>query len=105
MRFYTQLKNGYYLVGFIGGQVGTLEGNFTFASTHCFEVNNGKIGNLLKGCTFSGKTLDTLKNIMGVQKNLRKYDFGFCGKGGQSVPVSDGCAHILVHDLFLGGEE
>ena len=28
---------------------------------------------------------------------------GYCGKGGQSVPVSDGAPHILLTDAVVGG--
>ena len=100
-----QIKDGYYLVGFKGGQVGTLEGNFSFASDHCYRIQDGKIKELLKGCTFSGKILDTLKNITAVQKGKRKFSIGFCGKGGQKVPVSDGGTHISIKNLHIGGEE
>ena len=100
-----QVKNGYYLVGFKGGQVGPLEGTFSFASDHCYRIQNGKIKELLKGCTFSGKILDTLKNVTAVQKGKRKFTIGFCGKGGQKVPVSDGGTHISIKDLHIGGEE
>lgn len=100
-----QLKDGYYLVGFRGGQVGTLEGTFAFASECCYRIQNGEVKELLKGCTFSGKTLEVLKNVLAVQKDQKKFSIGLCGKNGQSVPVSDGRSHILVKDLYLGGKE
>lgn len=100
-----QLKNGYYLVGFRGGQVGTLKGTFAFASDYCYRIENGKIREFLKGCTFSGKILDMLKNVLAVEKAKRKFTIGFCGKNNQKVPVSDGSVHMLVKDLHLGGEE
>jgi len=99
-----QIKDGYYLVGFKGGQVNPLEGTFTFASEYCYRIKNRKITELLKGCTFSGKILDTLKNIEAIEKGKRKFSIGFCGKAGQRVPVSDGGTHVLVSALYLGGE-
>ncbi|MBD3263111.1 TldD/PmbA family protein, partial [Candidatus Woesearchaeota archaeon] len=100
-----QLKDGYYLVGFKAGQVGTLEGTFTFASDHCFRVKGGEVKELLKGCTFGGKTLEMLKKISAIQKGKRDFSIGWCGKNGQRVPVTDGGTHILVKDLYVGGEE
>lgn len=101
---FEQLKDGYYLAGFKSGQVGTLEGNFTFASERCYRVQNGKLKELLKGITFSGKILDVLKNIIAIEKGKRKFSIGFCGKENQKVLVSDGGTHVLVKDLYLGGE-
>jgi len=28
---------------------------------------------------------------------------GYCGKGGQSVPVSDGAPHVLLLNAVVGG--
>jgi TldD protein len=28
---------------------------------------------------------------------------GYCGKGGQSVPVSDGAPHVLLSGAVVGG--
>jgi len=28
---------------------------------------------------------------------------GYCGKGGQSVPVSDGAPHLLLEGAVIGG--
>ena len=99
-----KVKNGWYLVGFgRGGQVETLEGNYTFASEGAYPIKNSKIGKLHKGCTFSGKILDSLKEITAAQRKESKFGPGFCGKG-QLVPVSDGKCHVAINKLLIGGK-
>jgi TldD protein len=102
---FKQLKDGYYLIGFTAGQVNTLSGEFNFASEYAFRVKNGERQELIKGCTFSGNILKTLNNVKAVQKDVKFNSFGFCGKGGQLVPVSDGRSHLLVNDLHIGGHK
>ncbi|WP_367884646.1 PmbA/TldA family metallopeptidase [Thermococcus sp. JCM 11816] len=52
----------------------------------------------------SGKILDVLKSIRAIGKDVRIEYPGYCGKGGQSVPVDDGGPHILTKAL-VGGIE
>jgi TldD protein len=100
-----ELKDGYYLVrSGGGGEVAVIEGTFTFSCGRVYEVKNGELGKLLKGVTFSGKILDVLRNVLGVEKKKPKFSFGYCGKNGQRVPVGDGGSHTLVSEMYLGGE-
>jgi len=100
-----QVKNGYLLEGFRGGQVDTLAGNFTFASECAHEIKNGKLGALLKGCTFGGTISGTLHNIFGCGPFNKKMCIGWCGKNGQRVPAGDGACHAGVEKLHIGGAE
>ena len=50
----------------------------------------------------SGEILITLHGI-NLCGNKRSMSPGYCGKGGQSVPVSDGAPHILLNDAVVGG--
>ena len=98
-----ELRNGIYLRGSRGGQVDTIKGNFHFSAMDGYVVENGELKQRLTNVSLGGKTLDTLKNINMI---ANKYDVGFpgfCGKGGQRVPVMGNCPKLLVSDVLIGG--
>jgi len=98
-----KVKNGYLLIGSMGGEVDTKQGNFTFSSEHGYEIKNGKLGALVKGCNFGGRTLETLKNVSGVGKKM-EFKPGMCGKGNQWVRVSEGANYTAIDKITIGGE-
>jgi TldD protein len=99
-----EIRNGYYLAGKgAGGQVSPLEGTFVFAAERAYEIKNGRLGKMLKGCSFSGKTLETLHHIAALEKGRADFSEGFCGKG-QRIPVGDGKCHMFVKELMIGGQ-
>ena len=57
---------------------------------------------LLSVAPNSGEILSTLHGVLLCGKD-RVMHQGYCGKGGQSVPVSDGSPHILLTDAVVGG--
>jgi len=95
--------NGVYVRGNRGGQVDTVQGRFTFSLVEGWLIEDGRLGAHLKDCSLSGNLLDVLKSITGVGSDLVIDDIGYCGKGGQSVPVDDGGPHLLVSDMLVGG--
>lgn len=98
-----KIKNGIYLAKSYGGYVDPARGQFYFTAQEGYLVENGKIGGKVQNVSMSGLTLDVLKNVMGVGRDL-KYAFpGTCGKSGQWVPVSGGGPHIAVKDVVVGG--
>jgi len=97
-----ELKNGVYLKGSRGGQVNTGEGIFQFNAELGFVVRDGEICEMLRDVSLSGQTLEILKNITAVGNDL-EFNSGWCGKNGQTVPVSDGSPHILVRSAVVGG--
>ena len=50
----------------------------------------------------SQEILSTLHGIVLCGKE-RVMHPGYCGKGGQSVPVSDGAPFVLLRDAVVGG--
>ena len=96
------MKNGIFLEGFKGGQVSTKEGNFTFGATHGYIIKNGETKNMVKNPTISGRTLEVLKKISMVAKNLEIGDPGFCGKSGQSVMADNGAPWMKVDEMVVG---
>lgn len=97
------LKNGVYLRGSRGGQVDTFKGNFQFSAMDGYLVKNGEISQRLKNVSLGGLTLETLNNIKQIENKYNRGFPGFCGKGGQSVPVIGHCPSILVNNVLVGG--
>ncbi len=97
-----ETKNGYYLKGSAGGQVDPASGEFLFNATEGYEINNGEIGRMLKGASLTGNIMQTLHNIKLIANDM-SLGTGFCGKGGQYVPVGDGAPHILIEKARVGG--
>jgi len=97
------IKNGIYLAKSYGGYVDPARGQFYFTAQEGYIVENGKIGEKVQNVSMSGLTLDVLKNVMGVGKDLKHAFPGTCGKAGQWVPVSGGGPHLAVKDVVVGG--
>ena len=93
-------KNGVYLVGSRGGETNPATGYFQFSAQYGYIIKDGEIREMIKDVSLSGHTLEILKNAK-IGKGL-KFDPGFCGKSGQTVPVSDGAPPVLT-EAIIGG--
>jgi TldD protein len=98
----TECGNGILLVGSRGGQVDPGRGVFQFNAEYGYLIEKGEKARMLRDVSLSGEILSTLHGILLCGKE-RVMHQGFCGKGGQSVPVSDGSPHILLSDAVVGG--
>jgi TldD protein len=99
---FAECKNGIFLKGSRGGQVDPGRGIFQFNAEYGYLVENGECTKMIRDVSLSGDILSTLHRIT-LCGNDRKMSPGYCGKGGQSVPVSDGAPHILLLDAVVGG--
>jgi TldD protein len=99
---FAECRNGIFLVGSRGGQVDPGRGIFQFNAEYGYLVENGECTKMIRDVSLSGEILATLHRIT-LCGNDRKMSPGYCGKGGQSVPVSDGAPHILLLDAVVGG--
>ncbi len=95
-------RNGILLKGSRGGQVDTGRGIFQFNAEYGYLIRDGESAGMVKDVSLSGEILRTLHSIVMVGRDKKMHP-GFCGKGGQSVPVSDGAPHILLYDAMVGG--
>ncbi|ARM76238.1 zinc metalloprotease TldD [Acidianus manzaensis] len=95
-----EVKDGYLLVSPLGGQTSP-DGTFQFGIQEGYIIHNGEIGEPLRNVGISGYTIETLSKIEAVSKEFDVWP-GFCGKGGQSVPVGTGGAYIRVK-MKVGG--
>jgi len=99
---FSECKNGIFLKGSRGGQVDPGRGIFQFNAEYGYLVENGECTRMIRDVSLSGEILSTLHSIT-LCGNDRKMSPGYCGKGGQSVPVSDGAPHVLLLNAVVGG--
>ncbi|MEM9477472.1 MAG: metalloprotease TldD [Pseudomonadota bacterium] len=98
------VKDGIYAVGFGGGQVDITSGKFVFSCTEAYKVQNGRIGDPVKGATLIGDGATALKQIRAIGNDMAlDPGIGNCGKAGQWVPVGVGQPTLLIGGLTVGG--
>ncbi|MCE5339396.1 MAG: TldD/PmbA family protein [Methanomicrobiaceae archaeon] len=98
----SECKDGILLIGSRGGQVDPGRGVFQFNAEYGYLVEGGETTDMVRDVSLSGEILSTLHDIT-LLGNDRKMSPGYCGKGGQSVPVSDGAPHLLLERATVGG--
>ncbi len=97
-----EIGRGFYAVSFAGGQVDPTTGDFVFGVSEGYLIENGERTTPCRGATLIGNCLDALGNIDAVASDF-EMKTGFCGKGGQSVPVGTGQGHVRIRELTVGG--
>jgi TldD protein len=85
-----------------GGQVNTVNGDFVFEVSEGYLIENGVVGQPVRGATLTGNGPDVLKKIAKVGSDLG-FGIGTCGKDGQGVPVSDAQPTLLIEEITVGG--
>ncbi|MBD3214108.1 MAG: hypothetical protein GF311_15980 [Candidatus Lokiarchaeota archaeon] len=95
-------KIGILCEDFTYGYTDPTTGNFQFKAKLSYKIENGEKKELMRDVALSGMTLEVLNRINAIGKEL-KFSDGNCGKGGQSVRVSDGGPYIRVKDIVVGG--
>lgn len=86
-----------------GGQVNTVNGDFVFEISEGYLIENGEIGEAVRGATLTGNGPALLKTIDMVGNDLG-FGIGTCGKDGQGVPVSDAQPTLRIPEIVVGGE-
>ncbi len=100
----SRVKNGIFAKSFGGGQVDIVSGKFVFSCTEAYQIENGKLGDPIKGATLIGDGPSVLTKVMGIGNDMALDEgVGICGKGGQGVPAGVGQPTLLVSGLTVGG--
>jgi TldD protein len=86
-----------------GGQVNTVTGDFVFDVQEGYIIDNGEIGEPVRGAALIGNGPEILKAIDMVASDLG-FSIGTCGKDSQGVPVSDAMPTIRIPEMVVGGE-
>ncbi len=94
--------NGLFVKKMGGGQVNTVNGDFVFEVSEGYLIENGKIGDLVRGATLTGNGPQVLLSIDRVGSDLG-FSIGTCGKDGQGSPVSDAQPTLRIPEITVGG--
>jgi TldD protein len=94
---------GIYVKSMGGGQVNTVTGDFVFAVTEGYLINQGKLGDPIRGATLVGNGPKVLASVDKVGTDLG-FSTGTCGKDGQGAPVTDAQPTLRIPELTVGGE-
>jgi len=100
----SRVKNGIFARSFGGGQVDIVSGKFVFSCTEAYKVENGRLGDPIKGATLIGDGPTALTRIIGIGNDMALDEgIGMCGKNGQGVPAGVGQPTLLLDGLTVGG--
>ena len=97
-----EVDRGFYAVSFAGGQVDPATGDFVFGVSEGYLIEDGEVTSPCRDATLIGNCLDALAAIDAVGNDF-EMKTGFCGKGGQRVPVGTGQGHVRIRALTVGG--
>ncbi len=97
------VEKGIYVKQVGGGSVSPATGEYQFSAIESYLIENGKIGNLVKGATLIGRGESTLENITMVSDDLELHGGGQCGSRSGWVPVDTGQPDVLISKLLIGG--
>lgn len=98
-----QTPHGVYVAKLGGGQVNTATGDFVFAMTEAYMIEDGQITQPLRDSNLVGNGPEVLRSIDVVGNDFAMGSPGTCGKDGQGVPVGDGNPTLRVSALTIGG--
>lgn len=96
------VDKGLYVVGMGGGQVNTINGDFVFEVTEGYLVENGRVGDPVRGATLTGNGPKVLMEIDKVGNDLG-FCIGTCGKDEQAAPVTDAQPTLRIPQIVVGG--
>ena len=98
---FASVDKGIYCKQMGGGSVGAT-GEFNFAVSEAYLVENGKVTKPLKGATLIGTAKDIMNEISMCSQDLGLAP-GFCGSVSGSIYVTVGQPHLKVDKITVGG--
>jgi len=96
-------KLGIYVADFGGGSVEPTTGEFNFSASEAYIIRDGKLAEMVKGCTLIGSGKEVLLNIDRVGDDIALGQ-GNCGSLSGMVPVNVGQPTIRVKEITVGGQ-
>ncbi|MDD2319340.1 MAG: TldD/PmbA family protein [Geobacteraceae bacterium] len=97
-----EVEQGLFVKKMGGGQVNTVTGDFVFEVSEGYLIQNGMVGEPVRGATLTGNGPDVLKKVTKIGNDLG-FGIGTCGKDGQGAPVSDAQPTLLISEITVGG--
>ncbi len=101
-RILKETTHGLFVKKMGGGQVNTVNGDFVFEVSEGYMIENGAIGDPVRGATLTGNGPQVLMSIDEIGFDLG-YSIGTCGKDGQGSPVSDAQPTLRIPEITIGG--
>jgi TldD protein len=98
------VERGVYAATFSGGEVNPANGNFVFGMSEAYLIDKGELAYPIKGATLIGNGPQVLGMIDAIGADFGRKE-GVCGKDGQSAPVTNGMATVLLGRMTVGGTE
>ena len=99
-----EVKQGIYCVNMSGGSVNPADGNFSFACTLAYNIEEGKITSPVRDVTLTGNGSDAMMKIDALGTDLVIDGCtGTCGKQGQFKPVGVGQPTVRFSGFTVGG--
>lgn len=100
----SSVSHGVYAKSFGGGQVDTASGQFVFAASEAYMIENGHVTYPIKGAMLIGSGGEVLRDIKMIGNDFSlDPGVGTCGKDGQQVPVGVGQSSVLLSKITVGG--
>ena len=96
-------RSGLFVKKMGGGQVNTVNGDFVFEVSEGYLIEDGKIGEPVRGATLTGNGPQVLLSIDRVGSDLG-FSIGTCGTDGQGAPVSVAQPTLRIPEITVGGE-
>jgi TldD protein len=95
------VEHGYLLKGARGGQADA-NAEFMFSVQEAYRIEDGKVGELLRGVAVSGQAFEVLQSVDAVGKEFR-FDMGagYCGKI-QLAKVDGGGPYVRCKAIIGG---
>jgi TldD protein len=98
------VKRGVYASRFSGGQVNISNGDFVFALSESYLIEDGKLTAPLKGVNLIGNGPEVLRRVDMLGSDYELSDGVWtCGKDGQTVPVNVGTPTMRLSSITVGG--
>ena len=96
-----ETKAGVYLVGSSGGTTQPVNGYFNFGAVEGYIIENGELTTHLRDVSLLGNTLEILKTIDAIGKDVMIHGAN-CGKNGEWIPVGAGGPAIRTKAIVGG---
>lgn len=96
-------KNGLFAKKMGGGSVDPTTGEFNFAVSEGYLIEDGKITKPVKGATLVGSGAEVLMNIDMIANENLSFGQGMCGSASGSIPTNVGQPTIRVQNVTVGG--
>jgi len=98
------VKLGVYAARFSGGQVNIAAGDFVFALTEGYLIEDGRLTAPLRGVNLIGNGPAALAAVSMVGHDLQMSEGTWtCTKEGQNIPVGVGMPTVKIDQLTVGG--